>query len=101
MADEQDSSRALILARLSRVEGQIRGIQRMIEAGRDCQAVVTQLMAARAALDSASLLILNRHLRHCLQDDKSADPQQLERILEFLLKLPAAAPGILAADADE
>ena len=52
--DNQDE-REQVLTRLRRVEGQIRGIQRMIEEERECEAIVTQLMAARAALDKASL----------------------------------------------
>jgi len=91
MAEEKDTEKALILARLSRVEGQIRGIQHMIEADRACEAVITQLMAARAALDRASLLILSRHLERCLMDQAhQPDREQLDHILEFLLKLPPA-----------
>ena len=44
--------------RLKRIEGQIRGLQRMVETRRDCEAVLTQLMAARAALDQVDLLIV-------------------------------------------
>ena len=90
MADEPTAERSEILARLRRVEGQIRGIQRMIDAGRDCESVITQLMAARAALDRASRLILSHHLAHCLANQAlEPDRAQLDRILEFLIKLPA------------
>jgi len=51
----REALRAKIGDRLRRVEGQIRGIQRMVEEGRECEAIVTQLMAARAALDKVSL----------------------------------------------
>lgn len=78
--------RAKILGRLRRVEGQIRGIQRMVEEGRECEAIVTQLMAARAALDKASLLILKHQITYCLKEvpDEDAD---LDRLLSFLLRL--------------
>jgi len=92
MTEDQDTDKALILARLSRVEGQIRGIQRMIEANRTCEAIITQLMAARAALDRASLLILSRHLERCLiEQAREPNREQLDRILGFLVKLPLAA----------
>lgn len=93
MAEEPEADKTVVLARLSRVEGQIRGIRRMIEAGRDCESVITQLMAARAALDRASLLIVSRHLEHCLRDLTSeANRQQLTRILQFLIELAPTVP---------
>jgi len=52
----REALHAKIGDRLRRVEGQIRGIQRMVEEGRECEAIVTQLMAARAALDKVSLI---------------------------------------------
>ena len=50
--------------RLRRVEGQLRGIQKMIEDDRDCIDVVTQLGAAQAALDKVALGLLDQHTRH-------------------------------------
>jgi DNA-binding FrmR family transcriptional regulator len=87
MSEPRIADKAELLARLRRVEGQIRGIQRMIEQERDCESVVTQLMAARAALDRTSLLIVNHHLAQCLLDSEGhANRAQLERIVGFLLK---------------
>ena len=93
VAERRGSEKDEIRARLRRVEGQIRGIQRMVEEDRDCEAVVTQLTAARAALDRASLLILSRHLERCLTDSSAdANQAQLNRILEFFLKFSVPAP---------
>lgn len=76
-----------ILARLRRIEGQIRGIQGMIEKGRDCEAIVTQLMAARAALDKAGLTIISYHLEQCLTSPaESPSRERLERIIKFFMK---------------
>ena len=77
-----------VLTRLRRVEGQIRGIQRMIEEHRNCEDVITQLMAARAALDKAGLLIVTRYLDECLQSAEvdAGDKERLHRIFELLLK---------------
>jgi DNA-binding FrmR family transcriptional regulator len=52
--------------RLRRVEGQVRGIARMIEEGRSCVDVVTQLTAARAALDRVTEQIITSHVDECL-----------------------------------
>lgn len=85
---EQDE----ILTRLRRVEGQIRGIQRMIEEGRECEAIVTQLMAARAALDRAGLFIMTHHISSCLAASGQSDPRQLNRIIEFFIKFAGPLP---------
>lgn len=55
-----------LLARLSRVEGQIRGVTRMVEEDRYCVDVLTQISAAQAALDKIALGLLDDHVRHCL-----------------------------------
>ncbi len=60
-------------ARLRRVEGQIRGIARMLEEGRACEDVVTQLMAVRSGIDTAGALILDTHLEGCLGGGDEAE----------------------------
>ena len=55
-----------LLDRLARIEGQVRGVQRMVEDDRYCIDVVTQINAARAALDKVALGLLDGHVRHCL-----------------------------------
>ena len=52
-----------ITNRLKRVEGQVRGLQRMVEEERDCEAILTQLMAARAALDRVGLLVADNFVQ--------------------------------------
>ena len=52
--------------RLARVEGQVRGISRMVEEDRYCIDVLTQINAVRAALDKVALGLLDDHARHCL-----------------------------------
>lgn len=52
--------------RLSRAEGQVRGVRRMIEEGRPCEDVVAQLLAARSALDEVARLILTRRITECV-----------------------------------
>jgi CsoR family transcriptional regulator, copper-sensing transcriptional repressor len=54
------------LARLSRIEGQVRGVSRMVEEDRYCIDVMTQIRAVRAALDKVEQEILNDHLQHCV-----------------------------------
>ena len=60
------ASRDQLLSRLARIEGQVRGVARMVEEDRYCIDVVTQINAARAALDKVALGLLDGHVRHCL-----------------------------------
>lgn len=58
--------KAQLLARLRRVEGQIRGLQRMVEEDVYCPDILTQVAAARAALDRVGLMLLEDHTRGCV-----------------------------------
>jgi CsoR family transcriptional regulator, copper-sensing transcriptional repressor len=73
-----------VLGRLRRVQGQVGGIIRMIEEGRDCSDVVTQLAAASRALDRAGFKIIATGMRQCLvQDDagtRRLNEEELERL---------------------
>jgi DNA-binding FrmR family transcriptional regulator len=72
---------ASAVRRLRRVEGQIAGVIRMLEEGRDCRDVVVQVAAVSRALDKAGFAIIASGLRDCLADpdsDRSAD--ELERL---------------------
>ena len=68
MADPRGyaASKEQLLNRLSRVEGQVRGVRRMVEQDRYCIDVLTQINAARAALDKVALGLLDDHTRHCV-----------------------------------
>jgi DNA-binding FrmR family transcriptional regulator len=56
------------LGRLRRIEGQVRGLQRMIEEDKYCIDILTQVSAATRALQSVALGLLNEHLSHCVTD---------------------------------
>jgi len=72
-----------VVKRLRRAQGQIGGVIKMIEQGRDCADVVTQLAAASRALDRAGFKIIAAGLEQCAADNKGtadADRAQLERL---------------------
>ena len=74
-----------ITNRLKRVEGQIRGLQRMVEEQRDGEAILTQLMAARAALDRVGLLIADSCVQECMTTtDATLARQRAGRVLELV-----------------
>jgi DNA-binding FrmR family transcriptional regulator len=72
MADEA-ISKEVLLKRLKRVEGQVRGIQKMIENGRDCESVITQLGAVRSAIEGIGGLILRNYVKICFKDKKPSE----------------------------
>jgi DNA-binding FrmR family transcriptional regulator len=62
----------ILLARLARVEGQIRGVSRMLKEGQYCIDVIDQITAARRALERVALLVMQRHLNSCVRDGMAA-----------------------------
>ena len=65
-----------LLDRLKRIEGQVRGVARMIEQDRYCIDILTQISAAQAALDRVALGLLDDHARHCVIGGKTDDQEQ-------------------------
>ncbi|MGH2448450.1 MAG: metal-sensitive transcriptional regulator [Chloroflexota bacterium] len=68
-----NSDRAALLRRVNRLEGQVRGVGRMIEEDRYCIDIVNQLSAIQAAARELSLQLLGSHVEHCVADAVRAD----------------------------
>jgi DNA-binding FrmR family transcriptional regulator len=75
------AEKELVLKRLRRIEGQARGIQRMVEDDRYCIDVLAQVSAATAALQSVALLLLDEHLAHCVTTAVQAGGDEAEQKL--------------------
>jgi CsoR family transcriptional regulator, copper-sensing transcriptional repressor len=77
-----------ILPRLKRAQGQISGVERMIEERRYCVDILIQLRAVRAALDAVEAKVLENHLRGCVKEAlESKSPKASERKIEELVSL--------------
>ncbi|MET9290840.1 metal-sensitive transcriptional regulator [Streptomyces sp. NPDC003077] len=76
-----------VVNRLRRAQGQIAGVIKMIEEGRDCEDVVTQLAAASRALDKAGFAIIATGLQRCLGDGELAAGEDREQMRARLEKL--------------
>jgi DNA-binding FrmR family transcriptional regulator len=63
------------IKRLRRIEGQVRGLQRMIDEDIYCIDVLTQVSAVTKALQSVAVGLLDEHVRHCVRDAATADPE--------------------------
>ena len=78
-----------MLSRLRRIEGQARGVQRMVEEGRDCAEIIQQLAAIRAATQSASLFLLKHYAKECsaaaAKNEGSAKP--IEDLVDLMLTI--------------
>jgi CsoR family transcriptional regulator, copper-sensing transcriptional repressor len=77
------ASKDQLRKRLARIEGQIRGIGRMVEDDRYCIDVLTQISAARAALDKVALGLLDDHAHHCVMGADSAEERD-EKTAELM-----------------
>jgi DNA-binding FrmR family transcriptional regulator len=83
-------NREAVLKRLRRIEGQVRGVERMVEEDRYCIDVVTQVTAIQAALDKVALELLSDHAAHCVagaaKDDQAELTEELMKAVSRLLR---------------
>ena len=84
MSRGYSASRDQVLRRLARVEGQVRGVARMVQEDRYCIDVLTQISAAQAALDEIALGLLDSHARHCMQGLGEAPPAPEQQVDELM-----------------
>ena len=70
------------LKRLRRIEGQVRGLQRMVEDDAYCIDVLTQLSAATKALQSVAIGLLDEHVRHCVRNAATDDPTRADELVD-------------------
>jgi DNA-binding FrmR family transcriptional regulator len=85
----QSNTKLAVLKRLSRIEGQVRGLSRMVEEDRYCIDIVTQISAIRAALRRAEEEILRDHVAHCVEHaitsgNKTDQRKKISEIIEVL-----------------
>ena len=88
----QKETKGDCLKRLNRVEGQVRGLARMVEEDRYCIDVVTQIAAVRAALRRIEELVLKDHVGHCVEDaiisgKKDEQRQKIAELMDVLGRL--------------
>ena len=76
--------------RLRRIEGQVQGVQRMLEGNRDCEDVLTQLLSIRSTVEAACVLMTEQHLRDCVfgdaEDPASARVQEVMDAVRLLVR---------------
>jgi CsoR family transcriptional regulator, copper-sensing transcriptional repressor len=76
-----------LVTRLNRIEGQVRGIRRMVQEPRRCIDILQQLAAAEAALNRVSLAVLKHHVSSCVPQSTPAGPEEQSRQLAELVDI--------------
>ncbi|WP_419786306.1 metal-sensitive transcriptional regulator [Pseudodesulfovibrio sp.] len=90
---EQEKIKKNVLSRMRRIEGQVRGIQRMIEEGKECGDILVQVRAVRSALQSANKLILKRYMLRCYEDSMETGGDDHESLDKFISLLTGFLEG--------
>ena len=77
-------SREAIVKRLKRIEGQVRGLQKMVVDERECESIVTQLAAVRSAIDNVGALVLNNYIKICAPRGSESDPDVFQSMVRVV-----------------
>jgi DNA-binding FrmR family transcriptional regulator len=85
MAVGYKTDKDALRGRLARIEGQVRGVSRMVEEERYCIDVLTQIGAIEAALDKVALGLIDEHTRHCVMNAEGGE--QTEKVDELVAAL--------------
>lgn len=86
--DRGDDEIKDLLTRLNRIEGQIRGIHKMVEDGAYCVDILTQVNAARCSLNSFSKVLLGSHIKTCVKNDvMNGSEEKIDELVELLQRM--------------
>lgn len=86
LSDESKKSKESITKRLNRIEGQVKGIQKMVEEDRYCVDVLVQIAAIRSAIDKVGSIILENHVRGCVANSiKNNKEEQTDVMVDELM----------------
>lgn len=88
MVNTGDQNRDAVIRRLRRIEGQVKGIQKMVESDKFCGDILIQVAAVRSAMNSVGGLILENYMKDCLKGylDGDQSDESLDNLIETMLK---------------
>ena len=87
MSPHDDKTIKELVTRMNRIEGQIRGIRGMIERHVYCDDVLNQISSAQSALDGASRLLLEKHMKSCKDQLQAGDEQVIDEVLKTIFRM--------------
>lgn len=73
-----------VTKRLNRIEGQVRGVNRMVEEDKYCIDILTQIAAIQSALDNVALELLTEHTKHCLNSENTTQKERTQKVEELV-----------------
>jgi DNA-binding FrmR family transcriptional regulator len=73
-----------VLQRLKKIEGQVRGLQKMVVDERDCESIITQLASVRSAIDSAGALVMNNYMKLCFPHPSKTGKAALDSLARVI-----------------
>ena len=90
MVTKSSTTRDQLIKRLQRIEGQARGVRRMVEEDRDCQDILTQLAAIRGAAHQVSVMVVQEYALQCLNDPEEygSRDEAIAKLVHTLGQLP-------------
>lgn len=83
-ASPPDAEKRRILNRLRRLEGQVRGLHKMVDEGRDCQDILTLLTGIKSALNATGDAIFEEYIQHCQQEQHPVSPSEIVKVARLL-----------------
>jgi CsoR family transcriptional regulator, copper-sensing transcriptional repressor len=86
LASSYTKNREALLGRLARVEGQVRGVARMVDDDAPCLEVLTQINAIKAALGRVGLMLLEAHIQGCLAKARPGQKDRLEEVVQAIAR---------------
>ncbi|MDI9547516.1 MAG: metal-sensitive transcriptional regulator [Chloroflexota bacterium] len=84
---ESDAAKEALKVRLRRIEGQVRGVQKMVDDDRDCREILQQLTAIRAAVQNASEVFLRTYAKECLARADHSDGPDRDALIDDVMKM--------------
>ncbi len=92
MKVQGEATKEELQRRLKRIEGQVRGVQRMLDEDRDCHEIIQQLAAIRSAVQGASLVFMRQYASDCLMGADKTDRAARDVLIDDLIQLLGKAP---------
>jgi len=84
---KDNEARSSVIKRLSKIEGQVRGLVRMISEERSCDEIINQIQAVKAGINKVAAIILERNIVDCLSLSENTDQTEIEKLRKLLSKI--------------
>jgi DNA-binding FrmR family transcriptional regulator len=78
--ERDEVTKEMLFKRLRRIEGQVRGIEKMITEDRDCESLITQLAAVRSAIESVGAIVLKNYMKFCYKKEPETEADNIDSL---------------------